>query len=70
LGEFGIAKDSKAGRRRLEEALEERRRGEEWRHKRRGWHFGGEPLKKELLAAMNERAGEHHDAEERRESDD
>jgi hypothetical protein len=43
LGEWGIPKDSPAGRQRLERALEERRglaEGEELKPIRRGWCLG------------------------------
>jgi hypothetical protein len=51
LGEWGIPKDSPAGRQRLERALEERRRleeGEEFKPIRRGWCVGEEKLREEL----------------------
>ncbi len=71
LGEYRLPKDSPAGRRRLEAALEQRRRageGTQFKAIRRGWFFGDEALKQELLEQMSERVGEHHYAEERRES--
>ncbi len=71
LGEHLIPKDSAAGRRRLEEALEQRRLGAEgdaFKAIRRGWYFGGNSLKEELLEQIGQRASEHHYAEERRES--
>jgi hypothetical protein len=52
-----------AGRRRLEEALEQRRGaedGEEFKGIRRGWFFGDEALKQELLGQMGEKAGPWH----------
>ena len=60
LGEWGIPKDSPAGRQRLEQALEERRGaedGEEFKPIRRGWCLGKEAFRKELLAQMSERLG-------------
>ena len=36
---------------------------------RRGWCLGSEAFRKELLAQMSERIGEHHYGEERAESD-
>ena len=67
LGEWGIPKDSPAGRQRLEQALEARRgaeEGEEFKPIRRGWCLGEETFRKELLAQMSERLGaEHYGAE-------
>jgi putative transposase len=63
LGEYRIPKDSAAGRRRLEEALEERRGVEEggaFARVRRGWFLGDDQLKEELLAAVAGQAGRHH----------
>ncbi len=71
LGEWGIAKDSPAGRQRLEQALEERRgaeEGEEFKPIRRGWCLGEETFRKELLAQMSERIGAEHYGEERTET--
>ena len=58
LGEWGIPKDSPAGRQRLERALEERLGAEE----------GEEKFREELLAQMSERMGEEHYGEERAET--
>ena len=63
LAEWGIAKDSPAGRRRLEQAVEERRgpkEGEEFKRIRRGWCLGEETFRQELLAQMSERMGAEH----------
>lgn len=71
LGEYHLPKDSAAGRRRLEEALEQRRSAEEgveFKAIRRGWFFGNDTLKQELLAQMSEQAGKSHYGEELRES--
>jgi putative transposase len=71
LGEYHLPVDSAAGRRRLEEALEQRRGATEeatFRKIRRGWFFGENALKQELLAQMSERAGKSHYGEELRES--
>ena len=71
LGEYGIPKDSAAGRRRLEECLEARRAAEEgmdYRAIRRGWFFGDWELKRELLEAMRGGFGEHHEGQEKWES--
>lgn len=72
LGEYRISQDSIAGRRRLEEAMEERRAAEEgvtdYRAIRRGWFLGEEALKKELLVQMGRGFGAHHGGKERQES--
>jgi len=72
LGEYRIAKDSAAGRRRLEQALEERRRtaeeGDQFQALRRGWCLGEEGFRKELLAQMTERLGAEHYGAERAET--
>jgi len=71
LGEYGIPKDSPAGRRRLERALEERRgaeEGAEFQAIRRGWCLGEEEFRQDLLAQMSECLGAEHYGEERAES--
>jgi REP element-mobilizing transposase RayT len=71
LGEYGIHRDSAAGRGRLEEALEHRRGAEDgqaYKTIRRGWFLGDENLKQELLAQVSEKAGKSHYGEELRES--
>jgi hypothetical protein len=72
LGEWGIPKDSPAGRQRLEQALEARRgaeEGEEFQPIRRGWCLGEETFRKELLAQMSERLGAEHYGAERAETE-
>ena len=71
LGEWGIYKDSPAGRQRLEWALEERRglaEGDEFKPIRRGWCLGEEKFREELLTQMSERMGAEHYGEERAET--
>jgi REP element-mobilizing transposase RayT len=71
LGEYGVHRDSAAGRGQLEEALEQRRGAEDGQANkaiRRGWFLGGEKLKQELLAQVSEKAGKSHYGEELRES--
>jgi putative transposase len=71
LGEMGIPKDSAAGRRELERLMEGRRGAEEggsYEPIRRGWFFGQEALKKELLGQMKERLGPEHYGVERGET--
>ena len=68
LGEHRIAKDSAVGRAQLEVQMEQRRAAEDrqaYRAIRRGWCFGEEVFRKELLEQMAERVGEYHYAEER-----
>lgn len=71
LGEYRIRKDSAAGRRRLAAAMEERRDGEsgvEYKGLRRGWCFGGETFREELVAQMQEQLGQEHYGAERQET--
>jgi REP element-mobilizing transposase RayT len=71
FGDAGIPRDSTAGRRELERRLEARRGAEEeerYKAIRRGWFFGDQALKKELLGQMGERMGREHYGEERQES--
>src|SRR5688572_27228840 len=71
LGEHGIPQDSAAGRRHLEGEMEQRRAAEESADHppiRRGWCFGNEAFRKELLTQIAERMGSEHYREERRES--
>ncbi|MEW6303073.1 MAG: transposase [Verrucomicrobiota bacterium] len=71
LGECGIPRDSVAGRREYERQMERRRweaDGQEYGGIRRGWCLGDAAFRRELLAAVAERAGAHHYGEELRES--
>jgi len=56
LGEWGIPKDSPAGRRQLERALEARREEDdaEFNLVRGGWCLGDETFRQELLVQMRE----------------
>src|SRR5439155_9488225 len=71
LGEYQIPQDSVAGRRRLERALEERRG---WDNSKdywligRGWCFGEERFRKELLEQVSAKTGKYHYGEELKES--
>jgi hypothetical protein len=72
LGEHGILKDSRAGRRQFARQMEERRRvakTREWQPIRRGWCFGEKEFKQELLEQMEGRVGPHHGQPERQESE-
>ena len=72
LGEYHIPQDSRAGRRHLEEALEQRRgaaeEGDTFKPIRRGWFLGGDALKRELLAQVSAKAGQWHYGEALQES--
>jgi hypothetical protein len=72
FGEIRMPKDSTAGRREFERQMETRRQqeggNEEWAAIRRGWFFGAEALKEELLAYASERVGAQHYGAERQES--
>ena len=72
FGEMRLPKDSAAGRREFERQMETRRQqesgGEEWAAVRRGWFFGADELKQELLAQASERVGAQHYGAERQES--
>jgi hypothetical protein len=73
LGEWGIERDDARGRRRLAEAMEERRGKDEpdqWKVVRRGWFLGGAVLRERLLERMGGAMGRHHGGEERLESDE
>jgi REP element-mobilizing transposase RayT len=63
LGEWGIPKDSPAGRRVFEERMEWRRgenlRGE-FKRVERGWCLGGEAFRQELLEQVDARPGPSH----------
>lgn len=72
LGEAGLPRDTAARRRQFAMRLEERRgqeRGGDWKAIRRGWCLGDEKFRKELLAQMTEKMGEHHYGPERQESE-
>src|SRR5262249_35229899 len=63
LGEMRIPKDSVAGRRQFQLAMEQRRgteTGQNWRELRRGWLLGEEAFRKELLAQVHEKIGPSH----------
>jgi REP element-mobilizing transposase RayT len=71
LGEWGIPKDSVAGRARFEEAMESRRtEALDFKPIRRGWCYGSPEFRQELLAAVGESCGSQVRGEERRESDE
>lgn len=67
LGEWGIPKDSSAGRQRFAQVMEERRAQEgkdaDWRAVERGWCVGSKEFKAELLQQMRERRADHYGSE-------
>ena len=71
LGEMRIPKDSVAGRNQFERLMEERRRAEDpeqWKALRRGWCFGEETFRAELLEQMSGQIGTQHGGRERQET--
>lgn len=71
LGEMGIPKDSTAGRKQFERLMEDRRRSEDpkqWNALRRGWCFGEETFRAELLEQMSGQIGAQHGGSERQET--
>ena len=76
LGEWGVQKDNAAGRRQFKAGMEVRRRQEtskenpEWKALRRGWCWGPEEFREELLERIAEKRGAHHHGEELWESDE
>lgn len=73
LGAMDIPKDSAAGRRRLEQLIEERRNNEEdseYRLIRRGWCLGSDDFRRELLEYASRQLKQEHYGELRRESDE
>ncbi len=71
MGEYGIPKDSPAGRRALARAVASRQMAEDsadYAAIRRGWCFGEEGFRKELLAQVSERLGAEHYGGERGEA--
>jgi len=71
LGEMRIPQDTAAGRREFERQMEFRRRQEDpeqWNGLRRGWCWGAETFRQELLAQMEEKMGQEHYGAERYEA--
>ena len=71
FGEMRILKDSVAGRRQFERMMEQRRQAEDpnqWKALRRGWCFGEEQFRAELLEQMSAKMGRHHGGAERSET--
>jgi REP element-mobilizing transposase RayT len=71
LGEWGIRRDTAAGRRQLEEGLERRRaaeEGKEYAAIRRGWCLGAEAFREGLLERLAGRVGAEPQGAARREA--
>jgi putative transposase len=74
LGEWGIRQDNAAGRRQLEQALEQRkelewsREGGDWKRLRRGWCWGPEAFREEMLELIGQKQTRYR-GEELKESD-
>ena len=76
LGEWGVKTDNAAGRRQLEQGMEERKELEwskessDWKKLRRGWCWGSKRFREEMLEWIGEKQGRQHYGEELRESDE
>lgn len=76
LGEWGIKQDSAAGRRLLERSMERRKEEEEaresadWETLRRGWCWGAEAFREELLEWIEKKQGPQHHGKELGESEE
>lgn len=76
LGEWGVRPDNAAGRRQLEQAMEQRkelewsRESEDWKRLRRGWCWGPKEFREEILELIGHKQGQHHYGEELKESDE
>jgi hypothetical protein len=74
LGEHGLGKDNAGGRREFEKRVESRRLEKDdalaLMSLRREWCLGGAEFKKEMLEEMEDRLGDHHSGELRRETAD
>src|SRR5579862_7306745 len=66
LGEWGIRRDDRRGRRQFQAMMVQRHKAEQedWRGLRRGWCCGSETFRQKMLALLAEDAGEHHYGEE------
>jgi REP element-mobilizing transposase RayT len=73
LGEKRISRDNPAGRREWARQMQERRAGEagaDYPLIRKGWCFGGETFRQEMLAGAQEKVGASHYGSERQESEE
>ena len=75
-GEWAITKETDAARRELEMQMEQRRELEhsqengDWKRLRRGWCFGPQDFREEMLERIAHQQGEQHYGEELRESEE
>jgi len=76
MGEWGIGRDNGPGRRRLEQAIEQRKELEaakinaDWKRLRRGWCLGSKSFREELLELIGQKRKGEHDGDELKESDE
>jgi len=73
LGELGIRRDDRAGRRQLAQVMAERRGKDqpgEWKQVRRGWFLGSAQMREQLLEMMSTGMSKNHGGEEKRETDE
>jgi hypothetical protein len=76
LGEWGVNEDNAAGRRHVEQGLEQRRQldlsreNSDWKQLRRGWCWGSKGFREELLELIGEKQGKQHHGQELKESDE
>jgi putative transposase len=73
LGEMAIAADSPAGRNEFARRMEANRRqelAEEYRKIRRGWCYGEDAFRRELLLQASHQMGENHFGRERQETEE
>ncbi|MHB8520499.1 MAG: transposase [Limisphaerales bacterium] len=75
LGEWGIREDNAAGRRQFQQAMQQRQapqqesQTERWQKLRRGWCWGAEGFRQQMLERIAEKRGDQHHGEELRESE-
>jgi len=76
LSEWGIRQDNPVGQRRLEQGMEQQRELEaarengDWKRLRRGWCWGPEDFREEMLELIGEKQGGQHYGEELVESEE
>jgi len=76
LGEWGVKGDNAAGRRQVEQGMEQRKELEwsqensDWKRLRRGWCLGARDFREQMLALIGAQQGRQHHGEELRESEE
>jgi hypothetical protein len=71
LGEYGIPRDTPAGRREFErrtEASRQSAKAKDWKPIQQSWCLGDEQFRRELLEQMSSKMGEHHGGREKQQS--